>query len=123
MGSPNISDPVLRHTVAQNLRAVLNRREWSESELARRTGISQKQINNIVRERYGCSVEAMHTIGRALDIPFWLLTMSGSSESDVLPTRVERLAYAYLSCNERERADLDKTLNAIEKRQRAARHR
>ena len=75
MGSPIISVPAVRATLAENVRNCLNEREWSQSELARRSGVSQKQVNNIVRERNGCSVEALHEIGVALRVPFWLLLM------------------------------------------------
>lgn len=77
MGSPNISVPKVRAMLAANVRECLRRVEWSESELARRSGVSQKQVNNIVRERNGCSVEALHELGRALGVPFWLLLVPG----------------------------------------------
>ena len=75
MGSPIISVPAVRATLAENVRRCLDEREWSESELARRSGVSQKQVNNIVRERNGCSVEALHELGQALGVPYWLLLM------------------------------------------------
>ena len=75
MGSPIISVPAVRAMLADNVRRCLDEREWSESELARRSGVSQKQVNNIVRRRNGCSVEALHEIGRALRVPYWLLLM------------------------------------------------
>ena len=73
MGSPYIHVLEVRETLARNIQTCLHVLEWSESELARRSGVSQKQVNNIVRERNGCSVEALHEIGVALRIPFWLL--------------------------------------------------
>lgn len=75
MGSPNISAPEVRAMLAANIRDCLDRLEWSESELARRSGVSQKQVNNIVRQRNGCSVEALYELGRALGVPPWLLLM------------------------------------------------
>lgn len=81
MGSPNISVPSVRATLAANVRACLEQLEWSESELARRSGVSQKQVNNIVRRRNGCSVEALHELGQALGLPFWLLLMPNLGRS------------------------------------------
>ena len=77
MGSPIISVSTVRATLAENVRRCLDEREWSESELARRSGVSQKQVNNIVREQNGCGVEALHELGRALGVPYWLLLMPG----------------------------------------------
>lgn len=121
MGSPIIHDPVARHVLGQNLRAELNKREWSESELSRRAGVSQKQVNNITNERNGCSVEALHWIARALQVPSWWLTLDAASYSDALPSRAERVLLAYLSCSDAERAALDRVVSDIERRQRAAR--
>lgn len=121
MGSPVIHDPMVRHILGQNVRAELNRREWSESELARRSGVSQKQINNIVRERNGCSVEGLHYIGRALNLPAWWLVLYGSSESEAMPQRAERLLLAYMTGAPAERAAMDRILDDVERRQRAAR--
>lgn len=121
MGSPTIHDPVARHVLGQNLRSELNKREWSESELSRRTGVSQKQVNNIVRERNGCSVEALHYIARAMSLPTWWLTLDGASESEALPSRAERVMRSYLSCSAAERAAFDRIAADIEKRERAAR--
>jgi transcriptional regulator with XRE-family HTH domain len=73
MGSPNIQSAAVRQTLSVNVRACLLERRWSESELARRSGVSQKQINNIVRQRTGCGVELLHELGRALGVPYWLL--------------------------------------------------
>ena len=121
MGSPTIHDPMVRHVLGQNVRAELNRREWSESELARRSGVSQKQVNNIVRERNGCSVEALHYIGRALGVPAWWLVLYGAAMSEALPLRAERLLMAYMTGTPAERAVMDRILDDVERRQRAAR--
>lgn len=121
MGSPVISDPMTRHVLGQNLRAELNKREWSESELSRRANVSQKQVNNITNERNGCSVEALAWISRALGLPRWWLTMDASAHSEALPTRAERLLYTYMTCTPAERNALDRIVADIEKRERAAR--
>jgi len=81
MGSPNIHVPAVRAILAENIRTYLDEIQWSESELARRSGVSQKQVNNIVRRRNGCSVEALHEIGAALRVPYWLLLMPGLGRS------------------------------------------
>lgn len=121
MGSPTTQDPFVRHVFGQNLRAELNRREWSESELGRRSGVSQKQVNNITNERNGCSVESLHFIARALHVPAWWLLLHGASESEALPSRAERTLLAYMTCTPAERAALDRIVADIERRERAAR--
>lgn len=121
MGSPTVNDPLARHVLGQNLRAELNKREWSESELARRSGVSQKQVNNITNERNGCSVEALHVVARTMSLPAWWLVLHGASESEALPARTERTLRAYMTCTAAERAAIDRIVNDIERRERAAR--
>ena len=86
MGSPNIRVHEVRETVSRNIRACLEALEWSESELARRSGVSRKQVNNIVRQRNGCSVEALHEIGVALRVPYWLLLMPAMGRAALAAT-------------------------------------
>lgn len=108
MGSPNIIDRGVRHLVAQNIRHYLRQNEWSEAELARRSGVSQKQVNNIVRQRYGCSVEALFIIARAFRVPAYQLIIAGRSESDALPTELDRVIVAYLNGDEVARRKISK---------------
>jgi len=75
VGSPIISVPAVRATLATNLKMCLERLDWSQSELARRSGVSQKQVNNIVRQRNGCGVEALAMLGQALNVHYWRLLM------------------------------------------------
>jgi transcriptional regulator with XRE-family HTH domain len=121
MGSPTIHDPAMRHVLGQNLRAELNKREWSESELARRSGVSQKQINNIVRERNGCSVEGLAYIARTMSLPVWWLVTFAASSSEALPQRADAVLASYMSCTDAERSAIDRLVEGIERRQRANR--
>lgn len=104
MGSPNIKDPLVRHLVAQNVRHLLHLNEWSESELARRTGISQKQVNNIVRERYGCTIEALFEIARAFRVPAFAMLVTGMSETDADFDKLDQLVVSYLNADRRKRS-------------------
>lgn len=106
MGSPTIKNPLVRHLVAQNVRHYLLANEWSESELARRSGVSQKQVNNIVRERFGCTVEALFEIARAFHLPAYQLLIPGISESDALSTELDRIIVTYLNGSPRKRAKI-----------------
>lgn len=103
MGSPTIKNPLVRHLVAQNVRHYLLTNEWSESELARRSGVSQKQVNNITRERYGCTVEALFEIARAFHLPAYQLLIPGISETDVLNVELDRIIVSFLNGSARKR--------------------
>jgi transcriptional regulator with XRE-family HTH domain len=103
MGSPTIKNPLVRHLVAQNVRHHLSLREWSEAELGRRSGVSQKQVNNIVRERYGCTVEALFEIARTFRVPPYSLIIPGISESDASLEQLDKVIVAFLTGSEKTR--------------------
>jgi transcriptional regulator with XRE-family HTH domain len=106
MGSPTITNPLVRHMIAQNLRHLLHINEWSETELSRRSGVSQKQVNNIVRERYGCSVEAVFEMARAFKVPAYALLMPGLQESGDDLRHLDQLVLKFRTGNERLRRKL-----------------
>ena len=107
MGSPTITNKKLRHLFAQNIRGYLAQNEWSEHELARRCGISQKQINNLVRERYGCTIEAADLIAKTFNMPLWQLLVWGRSQSSASPESLQRVMVAYLNSSAEERKVFD----------------
>lgn len=103
MGSPTIKNPLVRHLVAQNVRHLLHVNEWSESELARRSGVSQKQVNNIVRERYGCTIEALFEMARAFRVPPYSMIIAGVSEAGADLSKLDEIVVAYLQADARKR--------------------
>jgi transcriptional regulator with XRE-family HTH domain len=106
MGSPTIKNPLVRHLVAQNVRHHLSMREWSESELARRSGVSQKQVNNITRERYGCTIEALFEMARAFRVPPYSMIIPGISESDASLDQLDKVIVGFLTGSEKTRRKL-----------------
>lgn len=96
MGSPVITDPRVRRQVALNLRKLLERHQWSGAELARRTRVSQKHINNIVRERTGCSVETLFELAKPFKMPAWQLLVPGLPNYGASPIALEKIVAAYL---------------------------
>ena len=107
MGSAAITNKKIRHLFAVNLRAYLAQREWSEHELARRSGISQKQVNNLARERYGCTLEAAELIAKTFGMPLWQLLVWGRSSSTAAPEALQRIVVAYLNATPDERRVFD----------------
>jgi transcriptional regulator with XRE-family HTH domain len=99
MGSPTLRSETARRTVARNVRALLAAREWSENELARRSGVSQKQVNNITHARTGCGIDALDAIARTFNTAPWVLLVPevadlGERYADVERGLREALAHA-----------------------------
>ena len=107
MGSKAITNKKLRHLFAQNLRAYLAQNEWGEHELARRSGISQKQVNNLARERNGCTLEGAELIAKTFNMPLWQLLVWGRSASSATPEALQRIVVAYLNSSAEERKVFD----------------
>lgn len=54
---------------AEWLQGELNKREWDQTELARRARISQGQISRVISGTRGLGPDACRAIARALDLP------------------------------------------------------
>lgn len=76
------TSPGMRRAFARNLRAHLRRIEWSEAELARRSGVSQKHVNNATNARTTSSIEVADALARALKLPAWMLLVEGFEDID-----------------------------------------
>lgn len=75
MGSPILRDDSLRSLLSTNIQALLEDLQISQNELAKRSNVSQKQINNIVQERTGCGIDALSAIAAVGNIEPWLLLL------------------------------------------------
>jgi transcriptional regulator with XRE-family HTH domain len=52
----------------------------SQTELAKRSDVSQKHISNAVNLRTSSSIEAIDLLGQALGVPGWALMIAGIDE-------------------------------------------
>lgn len=78
MGSPTIKDDEARATLQRNVRQILATMELSENMLATRANVSQKHVNNITNGRYGCNIDTVAYIAKALGVPTWYLMVPGA---------------------------------------------
>ena len=53
-GAMAIKRPATRETLARNLKALMDEAKWNQVELSKRSGVSQRQISNILRQETGC---------------------------------------------------------------------
>lgn len=63
-----ISDDDVRHNVAVNLQSLLDDRDWSQSELARRSGVWQTNISRVIREECIPTVAVLARLAEALHV-------------------------------------------------------
>jgi transcriptional regulator with XRE-family HTH domain len=63
----------LRRTVAQNLRALMEKRAWSQMDLQSKSKVSQRHISNMLNSKTGASFETLSAVGAAFGVPGWML--------------------------------------------------
>lgn len=104
MGSSVLKSEKIRAVLAKNVRALLEQHQWSENELARRCGVSQKQVNNITMHRTGCGIDALDSIAHSFAIEPWQLLVPGTAKEDDMPQRTGRFLASYFKAAPKDRA-------------------
>lgn len=106
MGSPTLRSNRLRQLLSANVRSLLEEHEWSENELARRSGVSQKQVNNISVARTGCGIDALDYLAKALKVESWQLLLPGLGKVRGNTSRPARILHAYVAMGRAEQDSL-----------------
>jgi transcriptional regulator with XRE-family HTH domain len=65
--------PELRRTVAANLRALMDKRDWSQMDLQGKCKVSQRHISNMLNQKTSASFETLEAVAHAFGIPGWTL--------------------------------------------------
>lgn len=91
MGSPVLKSDKARALLAKNVRAMLATLQWSENELARRSNVSQKQVNNVCMARTGCGIDALDAMAKAMAVESWQLLVPGFHLHTDVAARTARL--------------------------------
>ena len=62
-----------KQVLADNIKHLRTLKGWSQSELARRSGIPQRTISAIENSVHNTGVEHLESLGKALSVPAWSL--------------------------------------------------
>jgi len=102
-----VKRPATRETLARNLLALMDQAGWNQVELSRRSGVSQRQISNILRQQSGCSVEHADALARAFGLSGWHLIMP-TLRKDVQAGAVALLIDRYAQASVEGRSAIDR---------------
>jgi transcriptional regulator with XRE-family HTH domain len=84
--------------VARNLRALMEREELTQKQLAKKSGVSQRTISNVLSGSHEPGIEIVDQLARAFKLEGWQLQMSGLPPeligSDIMDRTVTALAQA-----------------------------
>ena len=81
--------------------------EISENELAKRSGVSQKQVNNITHMRTGCGIDALQAFAESARIEPYMLLHPHFDKIIQNAARYQRLvdSYHHLAAPKRDLID------------------
>lgn len=113
MGSPTLKSDRIRAQLSHNIKALLEHMQISENELAKRSGVSQKQVNNIVQRRTGCGVDALEAIAEAGRLRPYMLLHPHFDDILQNAARYQRLVDAYHTISPSKRELVDALLSEI----------
>lgn len=86
-----VARPAVAETLASNLTALMQKRDWTQAQLAAKSGVSQRHISNVLRKMTSCSVESLEALAGAFGLPGWLLLISGIDVSLMDTSLIPRL--------------------------------
>lgn len=100
--------PRTRDVFARNLSWLLHERQWSQRDLAQRSGVSQRQISNIVTGKMAPTIETADALAEAFGLPGWIL-LNADMPTDLLETpSLRKLVAGWIKASDEDRAYLDR---------------
>lgn len=96
-----------KHIFAENVAALLAAHDMKESDLVRKTGLSQRTINNILNPdrdpNHSPRMEVVDKVGQALKVDGWVLLIPGIKVEVSESPKFKNLVYGYNKANQEGR--------------------
>lgn len=67
----------IKDVLAKNTRALMTRRGWNQTDLAKRAGISQTHVGNVLRKEVEPTTTIIEGLAKAFGLPGYVLLMPG----------------------------------------------
>lgn len=84
----------LNKGIRERLKALMEKREISQAELCRRSGINKATLSNFLSGRYGLRQTSLYNISKCLDVPIsWLLFGDEFDTQDLNNSELDLLKY------------------------------
>lgn len=85
-----------RGILAANLKMLMERRGWTQQQLADKAGMSQAHVGNLTRAEHDPTTSVLESLAAAFGVPPWLLLVPGLRadilDSPEIPTMIARYA-------------------------------
>jgi len=83
-----------RAVLAKNLRILMERREWTQTALKEKSGVSQRHISSLLNQQQDCTTEILAGLALAFRLPGWLLLVPDLSaellDAQDIPLLIQR---------------------------------
>lgn len=91
--------PSTKEVFANNLRHLMRLTGWTQTELAKHSGISQKSISNILSGSQAPTIETAESLAQAFGLEGWHLIMPGLPSDLVSSPSIEKLMKNFASAS------------------------
>ncbi len=93
-----------REIVALNLSRLMGRKNFSQAELARKSGVSQRLISGILNREISTTVDRLDQLASALGVNAWHLQLPNLSTDQQVTKELGKLCSWYMESRPRTRA-------------------
>lgn len=91
-------------TVSTNVRNLMASMDWSEHDLARESGVSQKAINNLLNKVTGCTITTADKLARPFGLKGWQLMLEKLPTDAAFGSTMTQIMSKILNTDEAGRA-------------------
>jgi len=96
--------PATKTVLARNLRHLMEDRRWDQLTLAKKSGVSQKTISNILRQEKVPTLDTVESIAQAFGLNLWHLIMPTLVDDLQSQTSIRSVYNAFIKSSERGKA-------------------
>lgn len=96
----SVKRPTTRETLARNLRVLMGMRDWSQVDLAKKSGVSQRMISHVLKQTTGCSVETADALAKPFNLAGWHLLIPNLPDEILRSPTLSKLVQDYLTATD-----------------------
>lgn len=99
--------PRTRVTISRNLRAIMELTDMSQRDLEAKSGVSQRQISNILTQSTSCSIETADALAASFGLVGWHLLIPDLPKELLQSTSIGKLVTSYVRASDDTRHYMD----------------
>lgn len=109
---PTTQELAVIDTIRRNVRRLMEAMDWSEHDLAKRSRVSQKAINNLLNGATGCTITTAEKLARPFGLTAWQIMLEDIQPDAAFSSTLTKIVCKVLKTDSAGRAFI---LNAAER--------